>query len=308
MSYNRRKFFQIAGAMTAGAFILPQIGCNSSGSNADQTASAADTTATAAAGPPSLTEFGIQLYTLRDVLPEDPKGVIKQLADFGYKQIESYEGEKGMFWGMTNKEFKTYLDGLGMTIVSSHCDIHKDFEKKAAQAAEIGMKYLVCPWVGPQKSMDDWKKITDKFNECGAICQKNGIRFAYHNHEYTFVAFSGMIPHHFIMENTDPALVDHEMDIYWVVTGGADPIEFLTKYPNRFRLCHVKDRLKTAAADEREASCDLGTGSIDFSKILKVAHDNGMQYYIVEQERYDNSTPLESAKVDAEYLKNLRFS
>jgi len=109
------------------------------------------------------------------------------------------------------------------------------------------------------------------------------------------------------MDNTDPALVDHEMDIYWVVTGGADPIEYLKKYSNRFRLCHIKDRIKNAG-EEQKASCNLGTGMIDYPKILKVAKDHGMKYFIVEQELYDDSTPLQAAKIGAEYLKQMTFS
>ena len=238
-------------------------------------------------------------------MPKDPKGILKELSEFGYQQIEGYEGDQGMFWNMGHKDFKMYLDDLGMVMVSSHCDIKENFEEKAAQAAEIGMSYLICPFIGPQKSMDAWKGVTDLFNDCGRICKEHGIRFAYHNHEYSFKAFSGMIPHDYIMQNTDPDLVDHEMDIYWVVTGGADPIDFLTRYPNRFRLCHVKDRIE--GSTERDASCDLGTGFIDYPHILKVAEEMGMQYYILEQERYDNSTPLKSAQVGAEYLKKLVF-
>ncbi len=259
------------------------------------------------ASAPSLQQFGIQLYTLRDDMPTKSKKLLKKLSKFGFTQIEGFEGSQGMFWNMPHKDFKMYLDDLGLTMISSHCNIHEDFEKKAAQAAEIGMSYLICPYVGPQKSMEAWKKTTEKFNDCGRICKMNGIRFAYHNHAYTFKAFSGMIPHDFLMENTDPDLVDHQMDIYWVVTGGADPVEYLKKYPNRFTLCHVKDRLKNAPADERSASCDLGTGSIDYPSILKVAADNGMKYYILEQERYDNSTPLKSAKAGAKYLKKIEF-
>jgi len=305
MKNNRRKFLQAAGTLAAGSLILPQFGCKNGASDSKSTSTASTEVNTP---KPSLEEFGIQLYTLRDDFPKDPKGVLTKIAGYGFKQIEGYEGEKGLFWGMGNIDFKKTLDDLGIKMVSSHCDIKNDFEKKAAQAAEIGMEYLVCPWVGPQKGMDDWKKVTDEFNKCGEICKKNGIRFAYHNHAYSFKAFSGMIPHDFIMDNTDPDLVDHEMDIYWVVTGGADPVEYLTKYANRFRLCHVKDRLKTAATDEREASCDLGTGMIDYPKILKVAKENGMKYFILEQERFDNSTPLESVKVGAEYLKKLVFA
>lgn len=249
-------------------------------------------------------QFGIQLYTLRDDMAVDHKVVIQKLGSYGYKQIEGYEGKDGIFWGMTPKAYKSLLADNGMKMVSAHCDIYTDFETKAAQAAEIGMNYLVCPWVGPQKSMDDWKKVTDKFNECGAICKKNGIGFAYHNHAYTFKAFSGMIPMTYIMDNTDADLVKHEMDIYWVVTGGADPVEYLTKYSNRYRLCHVKDRMKNAG-DEQSASCDLGTGMIDYPSILKVAMAHGMEHFIVEQERYDNSTPMDSARVGAEYMKKI---
>lgn len=309
MKLNRRKFITAAGAVTAGALIVPQWACKNEGSKTGESTAADSTAVAPPPAQPSLTAFGIQLYTVRDVIPDDPKGVMKQLAGFGYTQFEGYEHQKmGMFWGMSHTDFKKYMDEIGVNFVASHCDTKKDFEKKAAQAAEIGMKYLISPWVGPQKKMDDWKKIAAEFNRLGGICQKNGIRFAYHNHGYTFTELEGVMPQNYLIENTDPALVDFEMDIYWVATGGADPAAYLQKYPNRWRLCHVKDRIKDAPAEENDASCILGTGSLDYAKILKVAQDNGMQYYIVEQERYDNSTPMESAKADADYLKQLVFS
>ena len=113
-----------------------------------------------------------------------------------------------------------------------------------------------------------------------------------------------MIPHDFIMNNTDPELVDHEMDIYWVVTGGADPNEYLKKYSNRFKLCHIKDRLPDT--DEPMASTNLGSGIIDFASILPVAAAHGMKYYLAEQERYEGTTALESAKLNAAYLRDFR--
>jgi len=252
-----------------------------------------------------LKAFGLQLYTLRTDFPKDPKGVLKQVAGFGYKQIESYEGPNGIFWGMTNKEFKSYMDDLGMNIVASHCDISKDFEKKAAEAAEIGMKYLICPYKGPQKDIDAFKKFADEFNQKGEICKKNGIRFAYHNHDYSFVNMNGEMGQDIMMKNTDATLVDFELDMYWVVTGGQDIIEWMKKYPNRVRLCHVKDRKKGAVATDKDASCDLGNGSIDYPKVLSAAKKHGMQYYIVEQERYDGTTPLKAAEADAAYMKKL---
>lgn len=254
-----------------------------------------------------LKHFGIQLYTLRDVIGKDPAGVLKQLASFGYNQIESYEGDKGMFWGMGHKGFKSYMDELGMTLVSSHCDITKDFEKKAEEAASIGMKYLICPWKGPQKSIDDFKRFADEFNQKGEICRKNGIRFAYHNHDYSFKTLDGQLPQEVMMNNTDPALVDFEMDIYWVVAAGINPQEWLKKYKNRFRLCHVKDRSKTPGTDNGKNSTDLGTGSINWSEVLKTAKKNGMQYFIVEQEAYPNGSSMDAARTDAGYMKTVKI-
>lgn len=251
--------------------------------------------------------FGIQLWTVRDVLPNNPKDVLTQLASFGYKQIEGYEGPKGIFWGMSNKEFKKLMDDLGMKFVSTHCDINKDFDRKAAEAAEIGMKYLICPWLGPQKKADDFKKFAETFNQRGETCKKNGIKFGYHNHDYGFVPVDGQLPQDILMQNTDKNLVDFEMDIYWVVTAGQDPIAWFDKYPGRFRLCHVKDRKKGAAPAEKDVSVDLGTGSIDFKKILNEGGKKGLEYYIVEQEAYENTTPLAAAKADADYLKNFRI-
>ena len=252
-----------------------------------------------------LKSFGIQLWSVRDDLAKDPKGVLKQLASYGYKQIESFEGAKGIFWGMSNTEFKAEMDKLGMKIISSHCDINKDFEKKAAEAAAIGMKYLICPYKGPQKEIDAFKKFADEFNQKGEICKKNGIRFAYHNHDYSFATMNGEMGQDVMMKNTDASLVDFELDMYWVVAAGQDIETWLKKYPKRFRLCHVKDRKKNAPLTEKDASVVLGTGSIDYPKILKTAKKLGMEYYIVEQEKWEGTTPMQAAQADAMYMKTL---
>jgi sugar phosphate isomerase/epimerase len=289
MTYNRRTFIKtmgIAGAGVAVSNLLPACGAisKSKGGSSD---------------------FGLQLYTLRDVLPSDPKGVLTKVASYGYKQIESYEGGQGMFWGMKNTEFKKLMDDLGMKIVSSHCDINKDFDRKAAEAAEIGMAYLICPYLGPQKSLDDFKRYADTFNQRGEVCRKNGIRFGYHNHDYSFTPLEGQFPQDVMMQRTDKNLVDYEMDIYWVVAAGQDPTSWLTKYPERFKLCHVKDRKKGAEKSEKDASVVLGTGSIDFEKLLSSAAAKDIRYRLVEQEAYANTTPLDAAREDAEYMKRL---
>ena len=288
MSYKRRDFLKITGSLALTSLAAKEI-----------LSSITD-------DKMKLKEFGLQLYSLRDdLLKGDPKEILKQVAAAGYKLIESYEGAKGIFWGMSHTEFKKYMDDLGMKIVSSHCDIDKNFQEKVEQAAAIGMKYLLCPSIDAQKTADDYKKYAEKFNECGTICKKAGIRFGYHNHDHDFKIVDGQVAQDIYMENTDTSLVDFEMDIYWVVTAGQDPEAWLKKYSHRFRLCHIKDRTK--GATERDASCDLGKGSIDYPKILKVAKDNGMEYYIVEQERYDNTTPLKAMVVDVAYMKRLRI-
>ena len=252
-----------------------------------------------------LKNFGIQLWSVRDDLAKDPKGVLKQLSSYGYKQIESFEGGKGMFWGMSNTEFKAEMDKLGMKIISSHCDINKDFEKKAAEAAAIGMKYLICPYKGPQKDLDAFKKFADEFNQKGEICKKNGIRFAYHNHDYSFATMNGEMGQDVMMKNTDASLVDFELDMYWVVAAGQDIETWLKKYPKRFRLCHVKDRKKGAPLTDKDESVVVGTGSINYPKILKTAKKYGMEYYIVEQEKWEGTTPMQAAQADAAYMKTL---
>lgn len=246
--------------------------------------------------------FGLQLWTVKEDMTMNAKDTLQKISSYGYKQIESFEGLKGMFWGWKNTEFKKYMDDLDMRIVSSHCNNTVDFERKAAQAAEIGMKYLICPYKGPQKSIDDFKRFAEEFNKSGEICKKNGIRFAYHNHDYSFKPINGQVPQEVMMNSTDKDLVDYEMDIYWVVAAGEDPKAWFAKHPGRFRLCHVKDLAKTAQGHE---SVQLGKGTIDFASILKTGVSKGLKFFIVEQEAFTGSNPLESAAADAKYFNTL---
>src|SRR5687768_13698090 len=139
MNYNRRLFLKNSGIFASG-IALAGIGCaspsNQEGGDTDTTKS--DTTSTAVAEQ-AIGQFGLQLYTLRDDIPKDPKGILKQVADMGYKQIEGYEGPNGLWWGMSPAEFKSYTEGLGIPMVASHCKFDQDFERKAGEAAQIGL-------------------------------------------------------------------------------------------------------------------------------------------------------------------------
>jgi sugar phosphate isomerase/epimerase len=287
MTYDRKTFLKMSGLLAGGAAIgtLPFLkGCTTAQS-------------------PSQTDFGLQLYTLRDVIAEDPEATLRQVADFGYTQIESYDGPMGMWWNMRNTGYKSLLDELGMTAISSHANVFEEFERKANEAAEIGLTFIVCPWVGPQESMDDFRRIAGQFNEMGEIANDLGLRFAYHNHAYSFEELEGELPQDVMMENTDPELVEYQMDIYWVIAAGHDPAEWMQKYPGRFTTCHVKDM---APGDEPESTV-LGTGSIDFAQLLPVAAEYGMEEFIVEQEAYAGTTPIDAIRDNAAYMKELNI-
>ncbi len=306
MKLDRRKFVKVSSIALPGILMFPSA-CVPKGNSEE---SAVDSSSVSEIITPTvnklnLDSYGIQLYTLRDDMPKDPKGVLQKLAGFGYKQIEGFEGQMGLWWGMDHKEFKTYLDGLGLNFVSSHCNPNENFEKKIAEAAEVGAKYLISPWVGPQKSIDDFKRIAERFNKLGEQCKAGGLRFAYHNHDYSFQEVEGLLPQAVMMDETDPELVDFEMDMYWVVTGGHDPIEWMKKYSGRFKLCHVKDRAKGVTAEQREETCVLGQGVIDYPTILADSKSYGMEYFIVEQEKYEGTTPIASAEEDAKYMAAL---
>ncbi|MCG2590314.1 TIM barrel protein [Rhodohalobacter sulfatireducens] len=289
MDFSRRSFLKKSGLLAGGAALtslsfLQSCASSDSEENSEVT-----------------NPFGIQLYTLRDIIGEDPRGVISSLAEFGYQQIESYEGSMGIFWGMSNTEFKQFLDDQGLSMVSTHANVFENFEEKVNQLAEIGVPYITCPYVGPQESIDDFYQLAEQFNELGEIANNAGINFAYHNHAYSFEELDGEIPQVVMMDNTDPELVDYQMDIYWVVAAGEDPAEWFRRYNGRFTSGHVKDY----SGGEEPESVVVGTGTIDYPPLLNVAEMNGMEYFIIEQEAYTDTTPLDAARANAEYMKNL---
>ncbi len=302
MTYNRRLFLKSAGVAAAGTLAFSISSCGGSKEKSSESTDSTSLSATGASGAPSIPDFGLQLYSVRDIIGADPKGVLKQIAGLGYKKIESYAGDKGFLWGMKPKEFKAYMDELGMTIVSTHADTTKDLEKAAAEASEAGISYLLQPYIGPQKTLDEWKKRADEFNKRGEICQKAGVKFGYHNHDYSFKDQEGKLPQEILLDNTDKSLVHYELDLLWIVAAGQDPVAHLKKYAGRYDLCHIKDLV----SKPEPHSVDLGTGEIDFASLLKVGADSGITQFIVEQEEYPGPV-ITSIGNDAEYMKKLVF-
>lgn len=295
MEYNRRKFIKITGGATAGFALSSITGlsllstCNDNGKK--------------------IKSFGLQLYTIRNLIGKNPKEVLKQVASCGYKEIESFDHDSlGMFFGMGNKGFKKFIDDQGMHMPSVHTDVFKNFEQKVEETAAIGVKYIIYNWEGPNKTLDDYKRYADDFNKKGEICKNHGIRFAFHNHDFTFKKMEGIYPQDWLMQYTEKELVDYQIDFYWVVTAGQDPVEWVNKYPDRFKLAHLKDRTKGATEREGKAICELGKGSIDFQSILNKIKGSSINFYTVDQDACnDRESPIECIRIDAEYMRGLRI-
>jgi sugar phosphate isomerase/epimerase len=322
---NRRDFIKKAGALSIALPLMSTgLGCKSEVSKGADTIK--ETVKEAVKSGFTLDEFGIQLWSVRDYMAKDAKGTLKALGEYGYNTIESFQGEQGVFWGMKPKEYATYLSDHNLKTISTHTDPQyaldtkkrDEFKKLVDDTAEIGLKYLVNPYMAFLKTQDEFKKATDGMNQLGTICEKYGIQYCYHNHAYSFQPIDGVLPQNIMMDGTAGGPVGFEMDIYWVAAAGADPIEWLKKYPNRFVLSHVKDRykepkimeiMKEEGVEDKSAvsaSCVLGTGQLDFPKILAVAKENGMKRFIVEHERYDDMTSMEAVQKDATYMKQFR--
>lgn len=316
---NRRNFIKHAGAFALGTFLLPACTMDNKNSADTSGSNSADSTSGAQlkAGAGNLGPIGLQLYSVKDVLEDDLKGTLQQLASYGYKEVESYPGKKGHYYGMQPKEFKQMLDGMGLVIVSSHFGSGKTdgkadswhqatmlhgFEELATKAAETGQKYLTCSSLHQSlwATSEDLKRTADLFNKTGEICKKAGLTFAYHNHDFEFNKVGEVEVFDFLLKNTDPALVKYELDIYWAVKGGKDPIAYFQQYPDRFKLCHVKDMDK----QDNSKNTEIGQGTIDYPQILEVAKQNGMEHYLVEQETFTGSS-LESMKMNYDYLASL---
>lgn len=254
----------------------------------------------------TLAAFGIQLYSVKEEMAKNAKATMKTLAGYGYTQFEGYDGGKGVLWGMNPQEFKSYTGDLGVKVVASHANVFEDLDAQAAAAKEAGLEYLICPYIGAQESVDEYRAMADKFNKVGETLKSHGLKFAYHNHDYTFKMMDGVLPQDILMENTDPSLVDYEMDMYWVHVAGINPAEYLAKYPGRFKLSHIKDAAATGD-NPHERGVLLGTGEIPYAELIRQSQEDGMEYFIIEQERFEGTTPLEAAEKNANYLAGLEF-
>jgi sugar phosphate isomerase/epimerase len=249
-----------------------------------------------------LDEIGIQIYTVRKAYAEDPIGTLKMLAALGYTQIEY--GAMPEF-KISHKEARKICSDLGMIMPSGiyWTDDFRDNPNKIIDyAGDAGHKYVIDGWIKEdERGVEGYKKVADKFNRWATDMRKAGFGFAYHNHEFEFDKIDGETrAMDILMQNTDPALVKFELDMYWAVAGGADNVEFINQYPGRFMACHIKDR----TADGKMVS--VGDGVIPWAEIFNKNDKAGFEYFFVE----DDEPPYpvrEPVKRSIDYLRALRF-
>lgn len=253
---------------------------------------------------------GIQLYSLRSDLPKDVKGTIEKVAKAGFTQVETYGFSiKDQFWGLTPLEFKKLLSANGLKAVSGHyglgsylSDGNMDELKAAIAAAKIlGSAYVTIPYLDAsiRKNADDYKKIAARINVAGKMCKDAGLRLAYHNHDFEFKKLGETTGYQILISETDKKLVDFELDLYWVVRSGNDPIKLFKENPGRFTMWHVKDMDKT----DPSLNAEVGTGSIDWKPIFAEAKLSGMKYFFVEHETNYKPSPMESVAASCAYIK-----
>lgn len=259
----------------------------------------------------TLKTVGVQLYTLRTVLPQKPLETLKALEQIGFTEAEVI--------GATMADIWPSLMQTKLKPVSVHLDtalFTTNQEKLPAaldDAAKRGLKFAVCPYIAPKDrgGVDVIKKLGETLNKAGETCAKSGLHLCYHNHAFEYEPAAGGTLLDVLMQTTEPRYVSLELDIMWAKVGGHDPVEILQKYKKRVALMHLKNVAAGVGPQfnervPKEAFKEVGNGCIDIASVLKAAAQVGVQHYFVEQDQTPGD-PLASLKQSFDYLKKLNF-
>ncbi|MBD2862322.1 sugar phosphate isomerase/epimerase family protein [Paenibacillus oceani] len=242
---------------------------------------------------------GLQLFTLRNELKDDFDGVIRQVAEIGFKTLE-FAGYYGKEAGYIRK----LLDDTGLRAVSAHVSLpllRSELSRQIEQCLEIGASYLVCPSakIVNLTEESDFQAMIDEFRLIGSECARQGLTFAYHNHAFEFEQIHGEYILDRIYNQVEPHLLHAELDLYWIRKAGLDPLQYLLANKGRCPLVHVKDM----ADDDEGTFAEVGEGIIDYPAIFAAAAEAGVQHYIVEQDKCERHSPLRSIEIS---MRNLQ--
>ncbi|MFP5227441.1 MAG: sugar phosphate isomerase/epimerase family protein [Acidobacteriota bacterium] len=261
---------------------------------------------------------GLQLYSAREFLPKDFQGTLDQLGAMGYQECEG-----AGFYGHSAADVKAAMAKAGLHCVSAHYSMQalQGLDEILSYGKALGLEYIVCSspaahgvapaqgkgWAAALEGMsqDGWKWNADQLNAIGKRVRAEGMKFGYHNHYIEFHEHDGFLPYDVLLHETDPKLVDMEMDCGWVVIGGHKPQEYLTRYPERYAMLHIKEfKLAGWKPGEEPVSTELGHGSIDYKSIFAAAKKAPIRHVFVEQEQFPDMPGMEALKVDAQWMKN----
>ncbi len=258
-------------------------------------------------------EIGLQVYTLRDLINTDMEGTLAKVASLGYDYIELFGYREGKYFGRSLESTRDMLQKLGLKARSSHIPtgagepnlkgtVTNDFERAVADAKILGQEFIVCPYLAEfeRKTIDDYKRLAVSFNKAGEISKQYGIQFCYHNHDFEFFKLDGQIPYDVLLAETDPGLVQMELDIYWIRKAGFNYQDYFNRHPGRFPLWHVKDMEDSP----EQAFAEVGSGVIDWKGVFAARKPSGMRYFFVEQD-VCKRPPLESIEMSHRYLRSI---
>ncbi len=285
---NRRSFLYTLGSALVGA-ACARSGNDTSGSEG-----------TSQAGQ-RLDRIGIQLYTVRRDMERDFEGTLARVAQVGYREVE-FAG----YYGRSANNVRAVLASVGLSAPASHIglpDFRRDADGVIAMASGVGHNYLVVPWIdeGERKTLDHYRRIGQELTRIGEKVGAAGMRLAYHNHDFELTRIDGRIPLDVLLEEADPNLVVLELDLYWAVKGGIDPVAYFAQHPGRVHLVHVKD---SAGAPEHRM-VDVGKGTLDFGQIFARREQAGIRHAFVE---HDNPpSTAETMQASYQHLSQLRW-
>jgi sugar phosphate isomerase/epimerase len=263
--------------------------------------------------------LGVQLYSVRDLLPKDYEGTLKQLGALGYREVEA-----AGFFDHTPSQVKQAMDHAGLQCVSAHypmTQLNPKLDEIIQFCKDLGLNYIVCaaPMLkDPSRvkdpgsraareamTLDDWRWNAEQFNRIGDRVHAAGMKFAYHNHTPEVRSENGVMFYDELLRSTDPSKVAMELDCGWAIVAGQNPVDLLTRYPTRISMLHVKDFKITATTTPSNAppSTELGRGTIDYRPIFAAAKKAHIEHAFVEQEEFDMPA-MEALKIDAAYMRN----
>ena len=255
--------------------------------------------------------IGLQLYTVRDHMEKDVEGTLERVAEIGYREVELGDPN---FYGKKPAEMRRILTRYGLKAISTHFEesqLKSALEKHIASAKECGITYIGLSSLDEpdRKTLEAVKRDAEWFNEVGRTVSGAGCRFFYHGHNFDYASVDGAVIYDELIRRTHPKFVNFQLDCFWCVHAGKDPVDYFHRFPGRFPQLHIKD-LKpgyppTTGEDSRPgAFTEVGQGIIDWKRIFRAALEGGLKHFYVEQDEWDRDS-FESAKISYTYLANL---